>query len=61
MKPFMHQATLDKMKIFGCNKEEWTAAILEEIDADQIPAIYGGTMVDPDGDPRCLSKVSGMY
>ncbi len=57
MKPFMHQATIDKMRIFGFNKEEWTAAILEEIEADQIPAYYGGTMVDPDGDPKCPSKV----
>lgn len=58
MKVFMHQATIDKMKIFGSDKEEWTAALLEEIDADQLPAFYGGTMVDPDGDPKCPSKVS---
>lgn len=57
MKPFLHQATIDKMKIFGSEKEEWTAALLEEIDADQFPAFYGGTMVDPDGDPKCPSKV----
>lgn len=57
MKPFMHQATIDKMRIFGFDKEEWTAAILEEVDADQIPAFYGGTLTDPDGDPKCLSKV----
>ncbi len=53
----MAQETQAKMKIFGCNKEEWKAALLEEIDADQLPAFYGGTMVDPDGDPKCPSKV----
>ena len=41
MKPFMHQATIDKMKIFGFNKDEWRAAILEEIEADQLPFYYG--------------------
>ena len=40
MKPFMHQATIDKMKIFG-SKDEWEAALLEEIEADQLPAFYG--------------------
>jgi hypothetical protein len=57
MKPFLHQNTLDKLKIFGNNKEEWTAALLEEIEADNLPLYYGGTMVDPDGDPKCPSKV----
>ena len=57
LKPFLHQATTDKMKFFGTNKKEWSAALLEEIDADQLPAHYGGSMVDPDGDPKCPSKV----
>jgi hypothetical protein len=57
MKPFLHQATLDKMRIFGHDKEEWTAALLEEIEANNLPLYYGGTMVDPDGDPKCPSKV----
>ena len=82
MKPLMNEMTIDKMKIFGSSsndKEEWTSALLEEIEADQIPAFYGstincfeldckllsnsitfiagGTMVDPDGDPKCPSKV----
>lgn len=56
MKPFMHQATIDKMRIFGSDKEEWTAALQEEIEADSLPVHYGGTMVDPDGDPKCPSK-----
>lgn len=57
MKPFLHQATIDKMRIFGSDKEEWTAALQEEIEADSLPVHYGGTMVDPDGDPKCPSKV----
>lgn len=57
LKPFVAQETQAKMKIFSSNRKEWTAALLEEIDAEQLPAFYGGTMVDPDGDPKCPSKV----
>ena len=57
MKSFLSAATLDKIKIFGCDSNEWKSALLEEIDADQLPVIYGGTMTGPDGDPRCLHLV----
>ena len=30
--------------MYGCKKDEWVAALLKEIDADQLPAAYGGTM-----------------
>jgi hypothetical protein len=53
----LNKNTLDKIRIFGHDKEEWTKALLEEIDADQLPAYYGGTLTDPDGDPKCPSKV----
>ena len=45
MKPFLHQVTIDKIGVYGFDKAEWKAALLEEIDADQLPAYYGGTMV----------------
>lgn len=57
MKPFMHQVTIDKVRIYGTDKKEWSTALLEDIDASQLPAYYGGTMTDPDGDPKCPSKV----
>ena len=60
IKPFLHQVTIDKVHIYGTNTEEWKAALLEEIDADQLPAYYGGTLTDPDGDPRCPSKVNQL-
>ena len=49
---------MNKIKVFGSDKKQWTAALLEEIEADQLPAFYGGAMVDPDGNPLCLTKVS---
>lgn len=58
IKPFMHQATIDKVRIFGFNKSEWAPAILEEIDPDQLPEYYGGMLASPDGDPKCPHLVS---
>ncbi len=57
VKPFLHPVTLEKISIFGFDKSEWTAALLKEIDADQLPVHYGGTMTDSDGDPKCSGKV----
>lgn len=57
MRPFMHQVTIDKICVYGFDKEEWTAALLKDIDADQLPAHYGGTMTDPEtGDSKCPHK-----
>ena len=57
-KPFMTQSTIDKFRIYGTDKEEWIKALLEDIDPHQLPKHWGGTMIDPDGDPMCSSKVN---
>ena len=57
VRPLLPQVTLDKIRIFGCERDQWVASLLEDIDADQLPVFYGGTMTDPDGDPKCPSKV----
>jgi hypothetical protein len=44
--------------MYGHKKDEWLPALLKEIDSDQLPAYYGGTMIDSDGDPRFTSKVN---
>ena len=46
MKPFFAKCTYEKMVIYTSNKEEWKAALLELVDADQLPKSYGGTMSD---------------
>ena len=56
-KPLLDKKRKRKMRIFNTNSEEWKKALLEEIDADQLPACYGGSMTDPDGNPMCLTKV----
>ena len=57
VKPLLSETTLNKIRIFGFNRSEWQAALLEEIDSDQLPACYGGSMTDPDGNPMCHTKV----
>ena len=57
VRPLLSQVTLDKIKVFGTDREQWTEALLQDIDADQLPVHYGGTMTDPNGDPKCPSKV----
>ena len=32
--------------------------LLRYIDADNLPACYGGKLTDPDGNPNCASMVS---
>lgn len=35
----------------------WKEVLLKHISPDQLPVEYGGTMTDPDGNPKCKSKV----
>lgn len=44
---------MEKICIYGTDKDEWTSALLAEIDSDQLPAYYGGTLTDSNGDPKC--------
>jgi len=61
LKMFLNQVTIDKFRVFGTNKEEWQAALLEEIDADQLPEFYGGTLTNLDeGDPNNFFKVNHL-
>lgn len=57
MKRFLNEYTLGKIQIFKNDPRKWKAAILSNIEPDQIPAYYGGTLTDPDGNPRYTTKV----
>jgi len=59
VKPFLHQMTLDKISVFGFDKKEWSVALLKEIDADQLPVQYGGSMINLKADDP--SKVSFLF
>ena len=60
IKPFLHERTANKISIYH-DTEEWKQAILAEVDADQLPFCYGGSMLDSDGNPNCTSKVNFYY
>jgi hypothetical protein len=47
LQPFLHEVTINKIRVFGCDSDVWKSALLEEIDASQLPAQYGGTLDDP--------------
>ncbi|CAG5051254.1 unnamed protein product [Parnassius apollo] len=57
VKKFMHEYTISKIKIYGTDTKKWQPQVLELIDRDQLPAHYGGTLVDENGDPRCSLMV----
>lgn len=63
IKPLLDQVTIDKIKVFGVDRVEWENALLQEIDADQLPISYGGTKADPDGrfDFDAVQKVPESY
>ncbi|KAJ8042969.1 SEC14-like protein 2 [Holothuria leucospilota] len=55
VKPFIHEETRKKIKFLkGSN---WQKTILNYVDADILPKHWGGTKVDPDGDPMCPSII----
>ncbi|XP_014615121.1 PREDICTED: SEC14-like protein 2 [Polistes canadensis] len=56
-KKFLNDYTISKLKMFKPDPTKWGPAILELISPDQIPAYYGGTLKDPDGNPRLRTKL----
>ncbi|XP_034047650.1 SEC14-like protein 2 [Thalassophryne amazonica] len=54
IKHFLCEETQHKIIIVGSN---WQEVLRQNIDADQLPVVYGGTLTDPDGDPRCRTKI----
>ncbi|XP_030292162.1 SEC14-like protein 2 [Sparus aurata] len=35
----------------------WQEVLRKHIDPEQLPVVYGGTLTDPDGDPRCRTMI----
>ncbi|VVC88847.1 unnamed protein product [Leptidea sinapis] len=57
VKKFMHEYTISKIKIYGTDPKKYQPHILAIIGKDQLPAHFGGNLVDENGDPRCSSMV----
>ncbi|EFX85364.1 hypothetical protein DAPPUDRAFT_222617 [Daphnia pulex] len=58
IKPFLNERTRNKIQIFNHDIKQWKAALLTEIDAEELPACYGGKKTDPDGNPNCATLAS---
>lgn len=57
IKNFLNDYTLQKMHIFKSDPRKWQPVLLEAIEHDQLPAHFGGTLTDPDGNPRYTTKI----
>ncbi|NXL33962.1 S14L2 protein, partial [Glaucidium brasilianum] len=55
VKHFLSEDTRKKVVVLGSN---WKEVLQRYIDPAQIPVEYGGTLTDPDGDPKCSSKIN---
>ncbi|NXN86157.1 S14L2 protein, partial [Bombycilla garrulus] len=55
VKHFLSEDTRKKVVVLGSN---WKEDLQKYIDPAQIPVEYGGTLTDPDGDPKCSSKIN---
>uniref|UniRef100_A0A8C8ZYM7 SEC14 like lipid binding 4 n=2 Tax=Prolemur simus TaxID=1328070 RepID=A0A8C8ZYM7_PROSS len=55
VKSFMSEETRRKIVILGDN---WKQELTKFISPNQLPVEFGGTMTDPDGNPKCLTKIN---
>ncbi|XP_035248071.1 SEC14-like protein 2 [Anguilla anguilla] len=55
IKNFLCEDTRRKIIVLGAN---WQEVLRKYIDPEQLPVAYGGTLTDPDGDPRCKTWIN---
>ncbi|TSV94919.1 SEC14-like protein 2 [Bagarius yarrelli] len=55
VKHFLSEDTRRKIMVLGSN---WQEVLKKYIDPEELPAIYGGKLTDPDGDPRCRTRIN---
>jgi hypothetical protein len=48
------------MQIIKNDPRKWKPILQEVIEGDQLPAYFGGTLTDPDGNPRYTTKVRSV-
>lgn len=58
VKNFLNDYTLSKIQIYKAEPAKWQPILLRQIPANNLPVHFGGDMIDPDGNPRCPSKVT---
>ncbi|RXN07064.1 SEC14 2 [Labeo rohita] len=55
VKHFLSEDTRRKVVVLGSN---WQEVLQKYIDPEELPAYYGGKLTDPDGDPRCRTRIT---
>ncbi|XP_055369326.1 SEC14-like protein 2 isoform X2 [Betta splendens] len=55
IKHFLCEETRRKINVLG---SDWREVLRAHIDPEQLPVVYGGTLTDPDGDPRCRTMIN---
>ncbi|XP_056434830.1 SEC14-like protein 2 [Gadus chalcogrammus] len=55
IKHFLCEETKRKIMVLGGN---WQEELQKHVNKDQLPVIYGGSLTDPDGDPRCRTMIN---
>mmetsp|Transcript_60857 Transcript_60857/g.145057 ORF Transcript_60857/g.145057 Transcript_60857/m.145057 type:complete len:641 (-) Transcript_60857:221-2143(-) len=62
VKPMLDEKTVSKISIFSSDKEAYSKALLELVDADQLPALFGGTCKCDGKDPEsCMLQEKGPW
>ncbi|KAF2903096.1 hypothetical protein ILUMI_03084 [Ignelater luminosus] len=57
VKRFLNDYTLGKISIYKSDPRKWMKVLTENIPLDILPKYYGGELADPDGNPKCPSKI----
>ncbi|KAI5720556.1 hypothetical protein M8J77_008561 [Diaphorina citri] len=57
VKKFLHEYTISKIHLYRAEPAKWRPILLEQMEEDMWPASMGGAGRDPDGNPRCLTKI----
>ncbi|XP_067114491.1 SEC14-like protein 2 isoform X1 [Osmerus mordax] len=55
VKHFLCEGTRRKIVVLGAN---WQEVLRKHIDPEQLPVVYGGSLTDPDGNPRCQTMIN---
>ncbi|KAG8455619.1 hypothetical protein GDO86_001718 [Hymenochirus boettgeri] len=55
IKHFLSEDTRRKIMVLGDN---WQEVLQKYISPEELPKCYGGTLTDPDGDPKCKLKIN---
>lgn len=58
IKKFLNEHTISKICLYKAGSQKWLPKLLDHCDASQLPAHFGGTQTDPDGNPMCVTKIN---